>query len=113
MRIQIIKPGLLSTIQDLGRSQHRSQAVPVSGAMDTLSARIANKAVGNNDDAAVIEFTFADAEFKAQTAILIAYAGDGATLFCNAKVLPPERPIFIPAGTVVQLKISLRAAGLI
>lgn len=104
MRIQILKPGLLSTIQDLGRTLYRSQAVPVSGAMDCLSARIANKAIGNEDGAAVIEFTFADAAFKAETDLLIAYAGDSAILFANSKALPPERPIFIPAGTIVKLK---------
>ena len=104
MQIRIIKPGLLSTVQDLGRHLYRSQAVPVSGAMDTLSARIANKAVGNPDDAAVIEFTYGGAEFKTETAILIAYAGDGAVLKSGTQVLPAERPIFIPSDTKLHLE---------
>lgn len=104
MQIRIIKPGLLSTIQDLGRYLYLSQAVPVSGAMDTLSARIANKAVGNTDDAAVIEFTYRGAEFKAETDILIAYAGDGAVLKSGTQLLPAEKPVFIPLGTIVNLE---------
>ena len=103
MKISIIKPGLLSTIQDMGRLMYLSQAVPVSGAMDSLSARIANKAIGNEDNAAVIEFTYADAVFKTETDVLVAYAGDGAVLVTGDKKLPAERPLFIPFGTTVKL----------
>ncbi len=103
MRIRIIKPGILSTIQDLGRNLYLSQAVPVSGAMDTLSVRIANLAIGNDDNAAVIEFTYADAEFMTETDTLIAYAGDGAILQVGELVIPAEKPVFIPAYTSVQL----------
>lgn len=103
MQISLIKPGILSTLQDLGRYNYLSQAVPVSGAMDTLSARIANKAVGNEDSAAVIEFTYANIEFKTETDILIAYAGNGAIFKTGTKLLPEERPVFIPAGTIIDL----------
>lgn len=103
MKIRILKPGLLSTIQDMGRRHFLSQGVPLSGAMDSLSAQLANKAVGNSDDLAVIEFTYADAGFKAETDLLIAYAGDGMRLQAGAQILPTERPVFIPSGTVVQL----------
>lgn len=94
---------MLSTIQDMGRRLYLSQAVPVSGPMDMLSAIIANKAIGNDDNAAVIEFTYANAEFEAETDILIACAGDGAVLKYGKKDIPAERPVFIPAGTAVKL----------
>jgi antagonist of KipI len=103
MRIRIIKPGILTTIQDLGRNHYLSQAVPVSGAMDTLSARIANIAIGNDDNDAVIEFTYADAEFMTETDVLIAYAGDGAILKVGELVIPAEKSVFIPAYTSIQL----------
>ncbi|MCC8426516.1 biotin-dependent carboxyltransferase family protein [Mucilaginibacter sp. UR6-11] len=103
MQIRLIKPGLLTTIQDMGRRMYLSQAVSVSGAMDTLSARIANKVLGNNNNDAVIEFTYADAEFKADMDVLIAYAGDGATLIAASQKIPAERPLFIPKGTTVKL----------
>ncbi|TCD05604.1 biotin-dependent carboxyltransferase family protein [Pedobacter frigidisoli] len=104
MQIKILKPGILSTIQDLGRMDFLSQAVPTSGAMDTLSARIANKAVGNPDDFAVIEFTYAAAELETLTDVLVAYAGDGAILSINGNNLPSERPLFIPKGNTIKLK---------
>ena len=94
---------MLSTIQDMGRYLYLSQAVPISGPMDTLSARIANKALYNEDNAAVIEFTYANAEFVAETDSLIAYAGDGAILKHNDKELPAGRPVFIPCGTKIRL----------
>lgn len=103
MEISISKPGILSTIQDRGRTNYLAQAVPLSGALDSLSARIANIAVGNDEDFATLEYTYAAAEFKAETDILIAYAGDGAYLTADGKKLPSERPVFIPAGRVIKL----------
>ncbi|PTR01619.1 antagonist of KipI [Mucilaginibacter yixingensis] len=103
MQIEIIKPGMLSTVQDLGRTQSRGNAVPVSGAMDTLSARVANLALGNEQTAAVIEFTYADAIFKAQTDLLIAWSGDGAILQSDGQMLPADRPLLIPQGKTIKL----------
>jgi len=103
MKVSIIKPGLLSTVQDLGRYRYLSQAVPVSGAMDELAHRLANKAVGNNDNNATIEFTYADASFKSETDILVAYSGDGAFLVYNDQVMPAEKPLFFSAGSVIKL----------
>lgn len=103
MKISIIKPGLLSTIQDMGRYRYLSQAVPVSGAMDELAHRLANKAVGNDDNNATIEFTYADASFKTETPVLISYSGDGAFLVYNNELMPAEKPLFFPAGSVIKL----------
>jgi len=103
MQIKFIKPGLHTTIQDLGRINFLSQAVPLSGALDPLSAKIANLAVGNLLTAAVLEFTYANASFRCETALLIAYAGGGSTMTVNGEKLPARRAIFLPAGTVVAL----------
>lgn len=118
MRIRIIKPGLSSTVQDLGRTGFLSQAVPVSGAMDTYSARIANKCLGNEDEAAVIEFTLSGAEFTADTDLLIAFAGGGSVPQTAGRDLPLNRPLYIPAGTQIRLgngdngsRIYLAVAG--
>lgn len=103
MQIRIDKAGLLSTVQDLGRRNYLSQGVPMSGAMDTLSARIANQAVGNDKHAAVIEFTYGGAVFFAESDLLIAYAGDGALLRANSEDLPSDRPLFVPKGAEIRL----------
>jgi len=104
MKITIKKPGLLTTIQDLGRMGYFSQAVPVSGAMDVLSAQIANKALGNDEDCALIEFTQSGAAFITESEGLMAFSGDGAYLNTDSQRLPSDRPIFIPAGTNLYLE---------
>jgi|SRR6185437_4409434 len=104
MRITLTKPGLLTTIQDLGRMGYFSQAVPVSGAMDSLSAQTANKALGNDEDCALIEFTQSGAAFITESEGLMAFSGDGAYLNTDSQRLPSDRPIFIPAGTNLYLE---------
>ena len=106
MRIRIIKPGMFSTIQDEGRGNYLSQAVPVSGAMDTLASRVANMAVGNPKDAAVIEFTFADAGFITETDVIMSYSGDGAIFFAGDQEIKTDRAVCLPSGTEVRLRAN-------
>lgn len=102
MHIRFLKPGMLTTIQDMGRQFYLSHGVPVSGAMDTLSMRLANITLGNDANAAVIEFTYGHASFKAETGLLIAYCG-GGVLRTNDGGIPRNRPVFIPEGSIVTL----------
>jgi len=106
MQIRITKAGIYSSIQGLGRWAHLSEGVPLSGAMDTLSARIANIALGNPERAALIEFTYGNAAFKAEEDLLIAYSGSGATLHIGKQELPADRPLFIPKKTSLHWKTN-------
>jgi biotin-dependent carboxylase-like uncharacterized protein len=54
--IEIVRPGLQATIQDLGRWGFGHLGVPEAGAMDPWSLRLSNRLVGNVEDAAAIEF---------------------------------------------------------
>lgn len=112
MELLINKPGLLSTLQDTGRLFHRAEGVPVSGAMDLLSARIANRAVGNDDKAAVIEFTYGDTALRAVTPLLIAASGEGSRLCAEGRILPDDRPLYIPGGTSLTLETIVPGARL-
>lgn len=107
MKIRIKKAGLMATVQDLGRSGYLSQGVPLSGAMDRLSAQLANLAVGNKPGDAVIEFTNGGAVFETEADCLIAFCGDGARLKTTAGQLPCDRPIFVPSGAVITLENNL------
>lgn len=55
--IEIINPGLATTIQDLGRIGHQAQGIPVSGAIDQYAHRLANLLVNNSEKAATLEFS--------------------------------------------------------
>jgi antagonist of KipI len=104
MKVRIKKAGLMATVQDLGRHHYLSQGVPVSGAMDILSAQIANLAVGNHPNDAVIEFTQSGASFAIENDILIGLSGSGACLRNSAGRLTSNRPLFIPSGTELWLE---------
>lgn len=73
--IKVLKAGFYSTIQDQGRSGQRSFGVPVSGAMDLYSSEFANKLIGNEKEAAVIEMTMTGAEFQFLKPTIIAITG--------------------------------------
>ena len=47
--MEIVSPGLLTTVQDLGRTGYQRYGIPVCGALDSVSLRIANILVGNRD----------------------------------------------------------------
>ena len=72
---EIIKPGLMSTIQDIGRANYQKYGISASGAMDKLSLRIGNIIVGNNDDEAAIEITFKGPHLKFLDSGIIAITG--------------------------------------
>ena len=62
--IEIIEPGVLSTIQDLGRFGYQKYGVPVSGAMDQFAYRVGNILTNNNQNSASIETTVFGLKFK-------------------------------------------------
>jgi antagonist of KipI len=71
----IDRPGMLTTVQDLGRRGYQAFGVSVSGAMDTWSARLANRLVGNPDRFAVLEVTMVGPRFTTERDTWIAVAG--------------------------------------
>ena len=75
MEVKIHKAGLLTTVQDLGRTGHRSSGVPVCGPMDTVAFRLANLLVGNNETTAALEITLLGPEIEFSEDRLIAVCG--------------------------------------
>ena len=62
--IHVIKSGMLTTVQDRGRWGYQAMGVPVAGAMDMYSHRLANALVGNDADAAALEITLTGPELE-------------------------------------------------
>jgi biotin-dependent carboxylase-like uncharacterized protein len=56
-RIEVVRAGALTTVQDLGRPGHAHLGVPRSGALDEPAHRLANRLLGNPADAATLETT--------------------------------------------------------
>ena len=98
----VIKPGLLTTIQDVGRWGHQAFGVPVSGPMDDASYRLANLIVGNPSGAAVLEATVLGPELRIDTETIMAVTGAdlGATL--DGTSIPLNGAVVCPAGCVIR-----------
>ncbi|WP_324753884.1 biotin-dependent carboxyltransferase family protein [Roseovarius sp. Pro17] len=75
MTFEVVKPGLLTTIQDLGRPGYFHLGIPEGGAMDRAAMRIANMLVGNPEDAAGLEAVFMGPELTFNEDALVAVAG--------------------------------------
>jgi KipI family sensor histidine kinase inhibitor len=107
--IVVVKPGMLSTVQDLGRWGCQDRGVPVAGPMDSLAHRLANAAVGNARHAATLEITLLGPElrFERETAFAIAGADLDPTL--DAAPVKPCSATRARAGTV--LRFGARRSG--
>ena len=56
--LRVLAPGLLTTVQDLGRPGYQSRGIPVSGALDPISFRAANVLVGNPPNTGALEVAY-------------------------------------------------------
>jgi len=72
---QVLNPGILTTVQDLGRFGFSHVGVPPSGALDSFSLRIGNLLVGNEEGEAGIETTIMGLKLKAKREVVIAVTG--------------------------------------
>jgi len=94
--ISVLEPGMMTTVQDLGRSRFRSSGVPCSGAADRVSAILANSIVGNPAQTAVLEYTLLGPTLRFETDTVIAIAGTEHDL------IPSLRPICINRGDTIE-----------
>jgi len=75
MAIKVLKPGLATTVQDLGRPGYYNIGIPLSGGMDRLATRTANMLVGNDEGAAVLEAVFMGPELEFTADATVAVTG--------------------------------------
>lgn len=100
--ITVLRPGLFTTIQDIGRWGHQVSGVPVSGPMDRLSHRVANALVGNEPTAALLEATLAGPEIRIENGAVIAVTGADLGARLDAEDIPLHRPIKCRPGAVLR-----------
>ncbi len=85
--LQVLSPGIQSTVQDLGRHGYGRYGVAPSGALDGFALRIANLLVGNREDEAGLETTLMGLTLQALTDMLVAVTGANLQLRLNGKPL--------------------------
>ncbi len=90
--VEVVRPGLLTTVQDLGRRGHRASGLPLSGAMDGFALRVANLLVGNAEDEAALEITLLGPE--------LVFSADAVIAVCGAEFagVTAWRPLRVAAG---------------
>ena len=97
--IHVETPGLLTTVQDLGRWGHQHLGLAPGGAMDVDAARIANLLAGNDPGAAALEITLAGPRLVLESGAWIAWTGAPSIITLNEVDLPGWRPVWAPAGS--------------
>ena len=102
MSITILNPGMLTSVQDLGRIGYQQFGVSVSGVMDPRSASIANILVGNDEGEAVLECTMMGPHIRFDAPNIIAITGGdlGATL--DGQRIDTYRAIPVNAGQTLR-----------
>lgn len=108
--LRIVKPGLLSTVQDLGRYGYQASGVPVAGPMDTFSHRLANQLVGNEPDAATVEITLIGPEMIVDANTTIAICGAQFELTCDDRPVSMGESLTIVKGQRLKFGRILEGA---
>ncbi|WP_283246061.1 biotin-dependent carboxyltransferase family protein [Bacillus suaedae] len=102
MSMELLKSGLLTTIQDLGRIGYQRDGVIVSGAMDPFSLRLANTLIGNNDNDAGLEITFSGPSIRFKKETLLAITGANLSPMIDGRPVPLNRPVLIKGGRILS-----------
>ncbi len=102
MSIAILKPGLLTTIQDAGRFGHQHLGINPSGVMDIRAMQVANALVLNKLDEAVMEFFFPAPVIQFNQSTFIAVSGADFNAEINGISIPINHPVFVPTNSVLH-----------
>lgn len=103
MAIEVIYPGFLTTIQDLGRFGYQKLGIPVSGAMDTAAYEAANRLCGNVNGEAVLEMTMLGGRYVFHDPAVIAITGADMHPTVNGMDVPMYTQLHVQAGDRLDL----------
>jgi biotin-dependent carboxylase-like uncharacterized protein len=108
--IRVRTPGLLTTVQDLGRHGLAHLGVPAAGAADRRAFGLANRLVGNQEGAAALEITLAGPELELEAGGWLALTGGRVAADLDGRPLPMDVAVRFEAGQV--LRVGSVASGL-
>lgn len=100
--LTVLRPGMLTTVQDLGRWGFQADGVPVAGPMDAYSHRAANYLAGNDERAAALEVTLIGPHLQADGDVICAVAGAGFALTVDGRAADMHRPFVVRAGETLR-----------
>jgi biotin-dependent carboxylase-like uncharacterized protein len=110
MNVRVLAPGLLTTIQDLGRHGNRHLGVGDAGALDAYSHSLANLLVGNAVDAPTLEITLVGPRLAFDQDTVIALCGAQFDASIEGIPVPGWRRVLVPAGAMLEFGPCRRGA---
>jgi antagonist of KipI len=110
--LRVLRPGPLTTVQDLGRSGHLKEGVSLGGALDRHGARIANLLAGNLETAALLEVTLGNAAFQFQDERVIAWCGGKFRAEIDGEQIPPGHAVAVAPGEELTIGAAERGCRL-
>jgi biotin-dependent carboxylase-like uncharacterized protein len=112
--LKILAPGLHTTVQDLGRIGYQAIGVPVSGALDTVSLRLANALVGNPQGMAALEILLSGPTVEVEAdSVRLSLVGAGASLAVRGmhpRVVPPDQSTMLLQGDIFEVAVGPQSA---
>lgn len=102
--IEVLHPGLLTTVQDLGRHGYQRYGVTVSGAMDPFALRIGNLLVGNDEGEGALEMALVGPRLRFDKTAVIAIAGKGLAPRIDGISVPTWRPVLVESGSILDFE---------
>ena len=101
--IDVIKPGLLTTLQDAGRPGFAHLGIGRSGAFDEPARQIANALCGNPAGACALEITLSGPRLRVRESTCVALTGAPIPFRIDGIEQPMWAPVPVPAGTTIEL----------
>ncbi|MFC8713064.1 biotin-dependent carboxyltransferase family protein [Streptomyces sp. NPDC057197] len=100
--VTVVRPGALTTVQDTGRRGHAHLGVPRSGALDAPAARLANRLLGNDPGAAVLETTVTGCALRPDRPVTAVVGGAPCPVTVDGRPAAWGAPVLVPAGAVLD-----------
>jgi biotin-dependent carboxylase-like uncharacterized protein len=101
--LTVLATGPQALIQDLGRPGHAHLGVPPSGALDPPALRLANRLVGNPEDAAGLECLFGGLRLRAGQSCTVAVTGPAVRVLAAGRAVGSHVPVHLGAGDELEL----------
>ena len=111
-RVEVLHPGMLTLVVDQGRQQHVAYGVPVGGALDARSARMAHALVGNSPQEPLLEITWMGPRLLFHEEVWVALTGADLSAKIDHEALPMNQRACVPAGSILtfgRVKQGIRA----
>lgn len=104
--LAVVDPGLLTTVQDLGRFGYQRVGVPPSGPMDRAAFLVANRLVGNADGAAALECTLKGPRLEVRQSAIVAVTGAPMGFTVNGQEAPAWTAVRVQPGDVLGFQMA-------